>query len=508
MQTNTNSEKIILGVSGGHHDGAMCILKGGKIIVALEVERLSKKKKERLHDNSFSLLLEYVLDAAEIKWEDIDYVASGCCPEYPYLNDVELSRDWLIEGLNLQSKPIYTVPHHLSHASAAYFTSPFTDAVFLTLDGSDGNVEYFFHNSLVGWGTDNFIKGDRMIPCGTSIYYQRVCEYLGLGDALHKVGTLMGLASYGTILRSYVDLSPEHETTNLIEENFSTAANIAATAQKVLEERVLNSIKSDMCSPGWNRDPYKSTNLCLGGGIFYNCPTNSRILKETKFKNIHHFPSCGDSGIGIGAALYVAHTILDQPRHQYKPHEICYLGKNYELKKEIDYEYIARRISEGAVVAWMNGRSEFGPRALGNRSLLADPRNQYNKDRLNHDIKQREWYRPFAPIVLEECYQDWFDFDIPSPFMLYTAQVKQPEKVPAITHVDGSARFQTVTEESNTHIYKLIKEFEKITNVPMLINTSLNGKGQPILETPEDGVEFFNNNPVDMAVIHGEIMEK
>ena len=508
MQTNTNSEKIILGVSGGHHDGAMCILKGGKIIVALEVERLSKKKKERLHDNSFSLLLEYVLDAAEIKWEDIDYVASGCCPEYPYLNDVELSRDWLIEGLNLQSKPIYTVPHHLSHASAAYFTSPFTDAVFLTLDGSDGNVEYFFHNSLVGWGTDNFIKGDRMIPCGTSIYYQRVCEYLGLGDALHKVGTLMGLASYGTILRSYVDLSPEHETTNLIEENFSTAANIAATAQKVLEERVLNSIKSDMCSPGWNRDPYKSTNLCLGGGIFYNCPTNSRILKETKFKNIHHFPSCGDSGIGIGAALYVAHTILDQPRHQYKPHEICYLGKNYELKKEIDYEYIARRISEGAVVAWMNGRSEFGPRALGNRSLLADPRNQYNKDRLNHDIKQREWYRPFAPIVLEECYQDWFDFDIPSPFMLYTAQVKQPEKVPAITHVDGSARFQTVTEESNTHIYKLIKEFEKITNVPMLINTSLNGKGQPILETPEDGVEFFNNNPVDIAVIHGEIMEK
>ena len=159
-------------------------------------------------------------------------------------------------------------------------------------------------------------------------------------------------------------------------------------------------------------------------------------------------------------------------------------------------------------MAWMNGRSEFGPRALGNRSLLADPRNQYNRDRLNHVIKQREWYRPFAPIVLEECYKDWFDFDIPSPFMLYTAQVKQRERVPAITHVDGSARFQTVTEESNTHIYKLIQEFEKITNAPMLINTSLNGTGQPILETPEDGEEFFNNNSVDIAVIHGEILEK
>ena len=510
MKENTNSEKIILGISVAHHDGSMCILKGGKILAAIEVERLSKKKKERLHENNFSLLLEYVLDAAEIKWEDIDYVAHGCCPEYPHFNDVELATEWSVngKGCNYDPKTIYTVPHQLSHASASYFTSPFTNTVFLTLDGSEGDVEYFFGNSLLGWATDNLIKTDRMIPSGASIYYQRVCEYLGLGDPIHKVGTLMGLAPYGTILDSYTDLSSQHETTNLIEENFSIAANIAATAQNVLEERILNFIKNDIFSPGLNRDQYESTNLCLGGGTFYNCPTNSRILKETKFKNIHHFPACGDSGIGIGAALYVAHNILNQPRHQYKPHEICYLGKNYELKKEIDYEYIARRISEGAVVAWMNGRSEFGPRALGNRSLLADPRNQYNRDRLNHVIKQREWYRPFAPIVLEECYKDWFDFDIPSPFMLYTAQVKQRERVPAITHVDGSARFQTVTEESNTHIYKLIQEFEKITNVPMLINTSLNGKGQPILETPEDGVEFFNNNPVDIAVIHGEIMEK
>ena len=508
MKENTNSEKIILGMSVAHHDGSMCILKGGKIVAAIEVERLSKKKKEPLRDNNFSLLVEYILDAAEVKWEDIDYVAHGCSPEYPDLNSVEFALDWVMGGSKLQPKPIYTVPHHLSHASATYFTSPFTDSVFLTLDGSEGDCEYFFHNSLIGWGDHHILQADRMIPSGFSIYYQRVCEYLGLGDPLHKVGTLMGLASYGTILDSYVDLPATVKKTNLIKENFSGAADVAATAQKVLEERILYFIKNDISSPGLNRDQDESTNLCLGGGTFYNCPTNSRILKETKFKNIHHFPACGDSGIGIGAALYVAHAILDQPRYQYKPHEICYLGKDYKLKKEIDYEYIARRISEGAVVAWMNGRSEFGPRALGNRSLLADPRNQYNRDRLNHVIKQREWYRPFAPIVLEECYQDWFDFDISSPFMLYTAQVKQREKVPAITHVDGSARFQTVTEESNLHIYKLIKEFEKITNVPMLINTSLNGKGQPILETPEDGVDFFNNNPVNMAVIHGEIMEK
>ena len=156
----------------------------------------------------------------------------------------------------------------------------------------------------------------------------------------------------------------------------------------------------------------------------------------------------------------------------------------------------------------MNGRSEFGPRALGNRSLLADPRDQHNRDRLNHVIKKREWYRPFAPIVLEERYKDWFDFDAPSPFMLFTAQVKQPKEVPAIVHVDGSSRFQTITEESNTHMYKLIKEFENITGIPMLINTSLNGTGQPILETPEDGEEFFNNNSVDIAVINGKILER
>ena len=330
--------------------------------------------------------------------------------------------------------------------------------------------------------------------------YHRVCEYLGIGVPLHKVGTLMGVAPYGKpIPDTDFDLEEGHEVTNLIEEDFSSAVNIAATTQKLLEQRLLYLV---------GELPSNSENLCLSGGTFLNCPANSRILKESRFKKIHHFPGCGDSGIGIGAALYAAHHILDQPRYEYKPHEICYLGKEYKQENEIDYEYIAKRISEGAIVAWMNGRSEFGPRALGNRSLLADPRDQHNRDRLNHIIKRREWYRPFAPIVLEESYQEWFDFDVPSPFMLYTAPVKKPQEIPAITHVDGSSRFQTVTKEGNTHIYKLIKEFEKITSVPILINTSLNGKGQPILETPEDGREFFNNVPVDMAVIHGEILER
>lgn len=156
----------------------------------------------------------------------------------------------------------------------------------------------------------------------------------------------------------------------------------------------------------------------------------------------------------------------------------------------------------------MNGRSEFGPRALGNRSIFADPRNQHVREWINHIIKKREWFRPFAPIVLEEDYQDWFDFPIPSPYMLYTAPVKQPEKIPAVTHVDGSARFQTVTEKSNYDAYNIINEFKKITGVPVLLNTSLNGKGQPILERESDGVKFFYETKIDMMVIHGKIYEK
>ena len=495
MKENTSSEKIILGLSVAHHDGAACIVKGGKILVAIECERLTKIKKDDLTDSNLKETLDYVLEAVGMELEDIDYIAMGNAPENCVGNEVSVGEN--VCGLG---KDGFLIPHHLAHNAAAYYTSPFDNAISLSVDCSSGVPQFYHENSSICLAEGNKIKSIETPPISCGVYYQRVCEYLGIGSPLHKVGTLMGLAPYGKpISNTYFDLEEDYEITNLIKEDFSSAVEIAATSQKNLEERLLNLVE---------KLPVNSENLCLSGGTFLNCPANSRILKESRFKKIHHFPGCGDSGIGIGAALYAAHHLFDQPRYEYKPHEICYLGKEYEQKKEIDYEYIAKRISEGAIVAWMNGRSEFGPRALGNRSLLADPRDQHNRDRLNHVIKQREWYRPFAPIVLEEYYQEWFDFDVPSPFMLYTARVKRPLEIPAITHVDGSSRFQTVTEEGNIHIYKLIKEFEKITSVPILINTSLNGKGQPILETPEDGREFFNNVPVDMAVIHGEILEK
>ena len=500
MHRKTTNEKIILGLSNAHHDGSACIVKGGKILAAIECERLTKIKKSRLGDSNLKETIDYVLESVGMGSKDIDYIAVGSYPEELLGNKVKEGDLRICNNVFDLGKYSFIVSHHLSHNSAAYYTSPFDTAISLSVDASSGVPQGYHLNSSICIAEGNKIKSIETPPIPYGVLYHRVCEYLGIGDPLYKVGTLMGVAPYGKpIPDTDFDLEDEHEVTNLIEEDFSSAVNIAATTQRLLEQRLLDLVE---------KLPANSENLCLSGGTFLNCPANSRILKESRFKKIHHFPGCGDSGIGIGAALYVAHQILDQPRYEYKPHEICYLGKEYKQENEIDYEYIAKRISEGAIVAWMNGRSEFGPRALGNRSLLADPRDQHNRDRLNHIIKRREWYRPFAPIVLEESYQEWFDFDVPSPFMLYTAPVKKPQEIPAITHVDGSSRFQTVRKEGNTHIYKLIKEFEKITSVPILINTSLNGKGQPILETPEDGREFFNSVPVDIAVIHGEILER
>ena len=548
-------DSVILGLSFSHHDGSACLVKGGEILCAIELERLAKVKKlafeddpkeeyyideellwYQIVDDRVKLCIDYLLESTNLTWDDVGFVSVAKDPdafERDYGGPVKLSNKWFDEERRLHNlpdcfldrsiegrvvdmhgirnlfgyfspKPSITIHHHLAHNAAAFYTSPFESSIGFSLDCSSGKPEISYINSLITVGNENMLEMVSTPYLLAGINYQRMVEVLGIGSALHKTGTLMGLSSHGTPdpnldLKPFMDYRFKNYDKDFVKDNFKKASDIASTAQKHLETEILEII---------NQLPTNSDNLCLSGGTFYNCLTNSRILKETRFKNIHHFPSCGDSGTAIGAALYVCHHVLGVDRKSFKPHEICYLGKDYKLEKEIDYKYIAKRISEGAIVAWMNGRSEFGPRALGNRSLLADPRDQHNRDRLNHVIKKREWYRPFAPIVLEERYKDWFDFDAPSPFMLFTAQVKQPKEVPAIVHVDGSSRFQTITEESNIHMYKLIKEFENITGIPMLINTSLNGTGQPILETPEDGKEFFNSVPVDMAVIHGEILEK
>jgi carbamoyltransferase len=281
----------------------------------------------------------------------------------------------------------------------------------------------------------------------------------------------------------------------------------AASVQYIFEKTVLKFVDElyDITKE------YNGGNLCLAGGSFLNCNANYKILKESKFDNIYIYPASGDDGLSAGAALYVFHHLKDNPKVEYKNSEIVYTGgefKDDSIGVEYDKEVIAKMISESKIIAWYQGRSEFGPRALGNRSFIANPADPNMKDILNSRVKFREWFRPFAPSVIEEYCQDYFDIDVPSPFMLYTCPVKNKELVPSISHVDGTARVQTVNKEDNPRYYELIKEVEKYTSIPMVLNTSLNINGQPIVESIEEALDLFEQSDIDGIVINDRMLLK
>lgn len=468
----------ILGLNLGH-DGSVCLVKNGKLEYAIATERITRKKKQGGFTDE---VVNYILEAANISLDEIDCIATNDFRQEIFGND------YLVDAFTIQGKEFKTfiIPHHLAHCASSFYTSPFTTAYCFSMDCSGGKLEA---NSLVAYGNKNKLVAEYCPATMVGVLYGEVTEKLGLGPALYKAGTTMGLASYGKSFnfdfKSYTD-------------EIKHKMNVAATVQNVFEEEVLKHI-SDLEN--------KTENLCLSGGSFLNCNANSKIVKNSKFKNFHHFPACGDDGTSVGSALYVAHHIFNEPRYDYQTQDLCYTGKNYQLE-EVDHQFIASELANGKIIGWFQGRSEFGPRALGNRSILADPRNFHNRELINHVVKNREWFRPFAPVVLEECYQDWFDFPIPSPYMLYTAQVKQPEKIPAVTHVDGSARFQTVNQQTNLHYYNLIKQFQNLTGVPVLLNTSLNGNGEPILETEQQAIDFFQSSNLDMMVVSGKVYHK
>jgi len=463
----------ILGLNFGH-DGSVCLVKDGRLEFAIATERISKIKKQQGFTDD---IINYVLDSCCITLDDIDCVATNDFKQEVFGNQC------LVDKIVIQGKEFkcYIIPHHLSHCASAYYTSPYDEAYCFSMDCSMGKPEA---NSLVAYGRGKNLKAMYCPAEMVGVLYGEVTEKLGLGPALHKAGTTMGLASYGTPFdfdyQSYTD-------------DIKHKMNVAASVQDLFEKKVLN-VLSEIDN--------KTDNLCLSGGSFLNCNANSKVVMHSKFKNVHHFPACGDDGTSVGSALYVAHHILGESRHDYQQKDLCYTGREYQSQTP-DYEYIAKQLADGKIIGFFQGRSEFGPRALGNRSILADPRNFHNRELINHVVKNREWFRPFAPVTLEECYQDWFDFPIPSPYMLYTAQVKHPEKIPAVTHIDGSARFQTVNRQTNPHYYEIIKAFGNLTDVPVLLNTSLNGNGQPILETEEDAKEFYKNSNLDMMFING-----
>lgn len=527
---------IILGLNYGHH-GSACVIKDGKIISALSSERLSRAK---FSHGVTEQLLDVVLESAGINIHHVDYIAiSDWNKEYAFhpikvwLEDKEIECLWnrVYDNTCLNSEseirgrmiPTFHIGHQLAHAAAAYYTSPFEDAFCFTMDASGANHK---NNSLVSKG-----KGTKLVSmyCPglmAGVAYGYFTEFLGLGSQMFKAGSTMALAGYGKILQQVVenpakyingcffglkveyrhmygdlwrDLNGSDNRYISGEWDAQKPKDIAATIQYIFEEAILQCVKGIQSG--------ETKNLCLGGGSMLNCNANTRLLFESQFDRIHLFPGCGDDGLCVGAVFYVNHNIMGEKRYYHTDGEICYTGPE-RPSAEPDYNYLASELANGKIIAWHNGRSEYGPRALGNRSMLADPRTMRSRERVNFEIKNREAFRPLAPAVLEEHTQEWFDFPEKSPFMLYTMQVKQPDLIPAVVHVDNSARIQTVNEVDNPQFYKLIKAFYEITGVPILLNTSLNENGYPMLETDEHAMEFYEKGIVDILVLNGQIIQK
>jgi carbamoyltransferase len=531
---------VILGMHHGHH-GTVCIVKDGKLIGALSLERLTRNKFE------FGVtkeLIDYLFASFGIN--KIDYVAlsdwnkqfaNGIATVKHEGKEEECLWNRIYDNTCLslevellgKSYPGFYIGHQLAHAAAAYYTSPFEESFCLTLDASGAKVQ---NNSLVSYGKGKELTSLYCPNLMVGVGYGAFTESLGIGSQLMKAGSTMALAGYGNVLPKVLENLDYYVTGNFCKEihdyhqwyeklwidlNGSSASfpwcwsiplegpetkkaqDLAATIQFIFEQSILKCV-DDIESSG-------VTNICLGGGSMLNCVSNTRVLLESKFNNVHLFPGCSDDGGAIGAALYVSHNVLKEERHVYKDEEVCYLGAE-KSSIEPDYQYLAKQLANDKIIAWSNGRSEMGPRALGNRSIFADPRVKGNRDRINFKVKNREWFRPLAPIVMEEYCKGWFDFEGKSQFMLFTAKIKEPDLIPAVNHVDGSARIQTMTEESNPHCYRLIKEFYNLTGVPVLLNTSFNENGEPMVESDEQALEFFNRGKVDILVLNGTIHER
>jgi carbamoyltransferase len=457
----------------------------------------------------------------------------------------------------LKRARIHKVEHHRAHLASAFFASPFEEAAVVSVDG-------FGDYSSVQWGVGrgNHIDvcGSVLFPHSLGIFYTAFTQFLGFpkyGDEYK----MMGLAAYGEpryapLVRRVVrtvsgqcrlDLSYfthhnqgvkmtwdgcEPVSSNLFSRKmvrmFGDAreprselttrhADLAASVQVVLEENyfaLLNHVYHQT----------KQKALCLAGGVALNCAANGKIFEKTPFRDLYIQPAASDAGTSIGAALSVWHERLNQPRSLVMRH--AYYGPEYtdsEIRAELasvgvtyrhldDTELVNRTASEiaaGKVVGWFQGRMEFGPRALGNRSILADPRRRDMKQLLNNRIKHREHFRPFCPSVLKEAISDFFETDYPSPFMVTAYKIK-PERqqdIPAVTHADGTGRLQTVDRESNTLYWELIQRFGEITGVPMLLNTSFN-ENEPIVQTPAEALDCFLRTRMDVLALGHYILQK
>ena len=423
------------------------------------------------------------------------------------------------------------VDHHIAHAASAYYPSPFQEAAVLTLDGR-GEIATTTYN--IGNGPDLIRIGQVAMPHSLGLLYERVTSYLGF---LHSSDEykVMALASYGKPVfiddfRDMIHIHPGGQYTiqnERLEERFGPSRlrnapftqhhfNLAHSLQSVLEEVVLELVH-------WLHKETREENLCMAGGVALNCVLNARIRDKGPFKNIWVQPAAGDAGTSLGAAIW---TDVQEQRAADKNYQMehAYWGPDYgdeEIEKFLQWAKVPYRklkniaeetadiLIQDKIIGWFQGRMEFGPRALGSRSILASPINATMQARLN-EVKDREDFRPVAPVVLEEDAPEWFENASHSPFMLFVHNVKEgkADQIPAVCHVDGTARIQTVNRHQHEKYYELLKAFKQKTGVPVLVNTSFNTLGKPIVCSPRDAVECFWSSPFDALVIGSYLIEK
>jgi len=590
----------VLGISAFYHDSAAAIIVDGEIIAAAQEERFTRKK----HDASYPKnAINYVLKEAGLKLNEVDHVVFY---EKPFLKFERLLETyigfspsgfrsfsismplWLSEKL-FQKKMLFDAlkeqdnnfndikkinfsEHHLSHAASAFFSSPYEEAIILTLDGVGE-----WATTTISLGKNNRINILKEIhfPHSLGLLYSAFTYFLGfkVNSGEYKV---MGLAPYGEprfkdiILDKLIDVK-EDGSFRLNMDYFNYATGLTMTNSKFAKlfnikrrepENELSQIHMDMASSiqaateeivlkitRFLFKEFKLPNLCMAGGVALNCVINGKILKEGLFKNIWIQPASGDAGGALGAAQAFYYQELDNKRKILKTDSMngSYLGPQFtddqvenELKscranyKKLTPDQIikdtAKALAEEKAVGWFQGRMEFGPRSLGNRSIIADSRSEKMQKNLNLKVKYRESFRPFAPAVLFEKVSEWFEINSESPYMLLVADVKKSKQlqmtneqknlfgidklnvkrssIPSVTHVDYSARIQTVNKETNPMFHKLIEEFERITKYPILVNTSFNVRGEPIVCSATDAFNCFMGTDLDVLICNNFILYK
>ncbi|HKW88729.1 MAG TPA: carbamoyltransferase C-terminal domain-containing protein [Candidatus Acidoferrales bacterium] len=576
---------IILGINAYHANASAAILVDGRLVAAVEEERLNRVKYAA---GMPALAIQYCLQTVGAKIDEVDHIAVPRNPwarlgtklafacrmprfalerfrvaqRFAGIKD-DIAAVFHVDPKSIRAR-VHRVEHHRAHLASAFFVSPHDHAAVLSADGLGDFASTMWG---VGEGPRLRISGAVAFPHSLGMFYTALTQYLGFwkfGDE-YKV---MGLAAYGSptyldefrnIVRAKnpigfrLDLSyfthhrggPEMtwrkstETPVLgrlfspfLENRLGTARatsqpledrhrNVAATMQVSLEKVLITNLTALQKRTG-------AKTLCLAGGVAFNCLANGKIPDRTPFERVFVQPAAGDAGLSVGAAYFVHHEILRRPRCFTMDHAFWGPGFNPQevkgalVKRSSSAQFQIRELDEaallqatadhlalGKVVGWFQGRTEWGPRALGNRSILADPRRAQMKEVLNDSIKHREPFRPFAPAILEESAAEYFERSHPSPFMTFALPVRQPKRavIPAVTHADGTARLQTVSRTSHPLFWRLLRAFGDSTGVPVLLNTSFNDN-EPVVCRPEEALSCFERTKMDVLVLGNLMLEK